>query len=300
MLNHGRADIKITFKCNNRCDFCAQGNKRDSFTERPTSRIKADLLDAKEKGATAVTFTGGEPTLHKDLVPLVEYARSIGYTDVQIQTNGRTFVYADLLLQLKDAGATNLSPSLHGYKPETHDSLTHSKGSFLQTVAGIKKARELGFEISTNTVVTSKNYREFPDMSALFISLGVTQFQFAFVHIVGTALVNKDWLVPKKTTVLPYIKKALDIGIKYDVPCYTEAIPFCLMKGYEQCIAEQIIPEGPVFDGELHLENYADYRKNIGKVKAPSCKTCFYFNKCEGPWKEYPELYGWEEFKPVK
>ena len=136
-------------------------------------------------------------------------------------------------------------------------------------------------------------------MATLFASLGICQFQFAFVHIIGTAEVNKNWLVPKKTEVLPYIKQGLDIGRRHGIACYTEAIPFCLMQGYEECVAEQIIPEGPVFDGNVHLENYSDYRRNIGKAKAEKCKKCKYYSRCEGPWREYPELYGWDEFNPV-
>jgi len=72
------------------------------------------------------------------------------------------------------------------------------------------------------------------------------------------------------------------------------------MKGYEDCVAERIIPEGPVFDGDIHLDNYGDYRRGIGKAKGAECRKCAYFRLCEGPWKEYPEMYGWSEFVPVK
>ncbi|MBP5288009.1 MAG: radical SAM protein [Elusimicrobiales bacterium] len=294
-----RVDIKITFKCNNHCDFCAQGNKRDTVTQLTQEQVEKDLLDAASKGSDGVTFTGGEPTLHPQLLDFVKFAREHGYKNIQIQTNGRTFLYRDFLKKLYDAGVTELCPSLHGACAETHEGLTHAKGSFIQTVSGIMNAKKLGMKVITNTVVTTKNYTEFPKMAALFVSLGVSQFQFAFVHIIGTAETNKKWLVPRKTDVLPYIKQGLDIGLRAGLCCYTEAIPFCLMKGYEECVAEQIIPEGPVFDGNVHLENYSDYRKNIGKAKAPSCEKCIYFSKCEGPWREYPELYGWDEFRPV-
>ena len=294
-----RVDIKITFKCNNHCDFCAQGNKRDTVTQMTKEQVEKDLLDAASKGADSAVFTGGEPTLHPQLLDFVKFARSHGYRYIQVQTNGRTFLYKDFIEKLRDAGVNQLSPSLHGACAATHDGLTHAKGSFAQTVSGILNARKLGMEVITNTVVTSKNYKEFPKMASMFAAMGVCQFQYAFVHIIGTAEVNKKWLVPKKTEVLPYIKQGLDIGIRNHIACYTEAIPFCLMQGYEQCVAEQIIPEGPVFDGNVHLENYADYRRDIGKAKAEKCKKCKYYSRCEGPWREYPELYGWDEFNPV-
>ena len=56
---------------------------------------------------------------------------------------------------------------------------------------------------------------------------------------------------------------------------------------------------GPVADGDKFIENYGDYRRNEGKTKGPRCRTCKYFKICEGPWREYPEIYGWKEFRPV-
>jgi hypothetical protein len=36
-----------------------------------------------------------------------------------------------------------------------------------------------------------------------------------------------------------------------------------------------------------------------GKAKFPQCRTCKYDNVCEGPWREYPEKFGSDEFKPI-
>ncbi|OGS13258.1 MAG: hypothetical protein A2234_03195 [Elusimicrobia bacterium RIFOXYA2_FULL_58_8] len=295
-----RIDIKVTFRCNNKCDFCAQGHKREDQSDRGTQRVRGDLAAAYKRGSRAVVFTGGEPTLHPHIIELVSMAKKIGYKTIQLQTNGRTFAYLGLLERLIAAGATEMSPSLHGAKPETHDALTRTPGSFLQTVAGIKNTARLGMPIVTNTVITSSNYRELPALAALLVKLGVSQYQFAFVHIVGTALENSKWIVPEKSLIMPWVKKGLDAGIKNGIPCYTEAIPFCFMAGYEDCVAERIIPEGPVADGDKFIESYGDYRRTEGKTKGPLCKTCRYFKICEGPWREYPEIYGWKEFRPVK
>ena len=75
----------------------------------------------------------------------------------------------------------------------------------------------------------------------------LNQYQFAFIHISGEAAENKDWIVPQKTKILKYIKKGLDIGIKANKKVTTEAIPYCLMQGYEDYIAEKIIPPSMVF-----------------------------------------------------
>lgn len=294
-----RIDVKITFNCNNRCDFCAQGDKRSSVKVKSFSEISGILSRARKSGVEAVVFTGGEPTLHPDILRIVERARELGFSRIQLQTNGRSFAYLDFCLKLKKAGVNEMGPSLHGSRPEIHEKLTCAPGSFRETVKGIMNCKKLGMYVLTNSVITSFNYKDLPALARLLVRLDVDQFQFAFVHIIGTALENKDWIVPRKSLIMPYVKKGLDIGLAAGKGCFTEAIPYCLMKGYEQCVAEAIIPEGPVADADVFVENYADYRRNEGKIKRKECSRCIYFRACEGPWREYPDIYGWKEFKPV-
>jgi MoaA/NifB/PqqE/SkfB family radical SAM enzyme len=295
-----RIDVKIGFNCNNMCDFCAQGAKRSRMDGKSLRAIKADLARAKKAGVSSVVFTGGEPTLHPRLFDAVRAARAMGYECVQVQTNGRRFAYYEYCAELKKAGVTEMGPSLHGSVAAIHEGLTHAPGSFNEAVRGMINCRRLGMYVLTNSVITSANYKNLPALARLLIRLGVSQYQFAFVHLVGTAWENRKWLAPKKTTVMPYLRRALDAGMKRGMPCYTEAIPFCLMKGYEACVSERIMPEGPVADAGFYLESYGDYRRTEGKTKRPECRACRWYNACEGPWREYPGLYGWDEFKPVK
>ena len=298
-MERKKLDIKIIFQCNNHCDFCAQGNKRSFIKMKTKDEIIKALKDGKKKNVNSVVFTGGEPTLHPNIIELIEEAKNLGYKFIQLQTNGRTLSDIEFLKKLKKAGVNEISPALHGSKPEIHDTLTHSPGSFKQTVKGIINSKKLGLYVLTNSVITSLNYKDLPDLAKLLVYLAVDQFQFAFIHIIGTAWENRKWIVPRKTDILPYLYKALDIGIKKGIRCYTEAIPYCLMKGYEECISEKIIPDGPVVDADVFVENYGDYRRTEGKIKHEKCKKCFYYNVCEGPWREYPELFGWDEFKPI-
>jgi len=80
----------------------------------------------------------------------------------------------------------------------------------------------------------------------------------------------------------------------------TEAIPYCFMRGYEGFIAERIIPETKIFDYQKVVENFTKARQAEGKAKGPKCQECFFYEICEGPWREYPEKLGWDEFVPVR
>jgi len=297
-----RIDIKVGFQCNNHCIFCVQGNKREKYADKTTEEIKKILKESKGR-AEGVVFTGGEPTFrHKELLIWVKYAKELGYKPIQIQTNARMFSYLDYCKAMIKAGATEFSPALHASTAKIHDYLTRSPGSWRQTTQGIKNLRSLGQYILTNSVITKLNYKDLPNLAKLFVKLKVDQFQFAFIHINQIILNDKNLIneiVPKKSEVIPYVKKGLQIGVDAGVKVMTEAIPYCFMQGYEKYIAERMIPEADVFDANFQIKDYSKYRKTQGKTLGPNCNKCKYFKICEGPWKEYPEIFGWEEFKPV-
>lgn len=295
-----RADVKVGFACNNHCTFCVQWDKRNKFTPRSLEEIQSILDEEYEKWARYVVFTWGEPTVHKDLVPAVKYASDIWFKQIQIQSNGTNFDKIEYVEELIDAGVTEFSPSIHWFYKETHDIQVMTKWAWERVVRGLINLKKLGQIVIINSVVTKTNYREIPELAALLIKIWVTQFQFAFVHILGSADKNKDSVVPKKSDVIPYIHKALDLAKKHNIPAYTEAIPYCLMQGYEWAIAENIMPETAVHDAEYLIDSYADYRWTEWKAKREECKSCEKYSLCEGPWKEYPDIYGWNEFVPIK
>ncbi len=298
-----RLDIKVGFQCNNKCVFCIQGDKRFHFPDRTYEEVIGFLDQGRKEGRESVVFTGGEPTFRpKLLLEWVKYARKIGYDYIQVQTNGRMFSYMDFCKSLISMGVNEFSPAVHGSKAEIHDRLTGAPGSFDQVTQGIRNLRKLGQYVMTNSVVTKLNYQDLPNLAQMLVDLEVDQFQFAFIHINPIIAADEEKIkeiVPNVALAMPYIKKGLDIGIKNGIRCMTEAVPYCLMRGYEEQIAERIIPEAHVYDAEADIADYSDYRKNEGKSKGSECIKCKMNSICEGPWREYPDIFGWDEFKPI-
>lgn len=294
-----RADVKVGFACNNHCNFCVQGDKRYKFKPRTLEEIQDILKKEYNNDCKSVVFTGWEPTLHPNLIEVISFARDLGFLEIQIQSNGRNFSKIEYVEKLLEAWVTEFSPSIHGFQRETHDSQVWANGAWDEVVRGLINLRKLRQRIIINSVITKDNYKEIPELAALLIKIWVTQFQFAFVHILWSADTNKEVVVPRKTDILPYVYKALDLAKKHNIPAFTEAIPYCLMQGYEWAISENIMPETTVVDAECRTESYADYRWNLWKAKREECKKCIKYNVCEWPWKEYPEMYGWDEFIPI-
>ncbi len=290
-------DIKITFQCNNNCIFCVQGDKRSICGDKEKSEIIRILHNSKGN-FNQVVFTGGECSLREDLIELVQCAKKLGY-EINIQSNGRMFFYKDFCKEIVVAGAKIFSFSLHGHTKDLHESLTRIKGSFNQTVKGLDNLLKLGACISTNTVIVKPNYRYLADISIFLMSLGIDQYQLAYPHILGNVLTNKSDLIVRKKQIMPFVIKAIDVGLKNNARPYVEAIPYCFLPGYEICISDRYIPDTKVFEWNF-VNDFTRWRKDEGKIKGPQCSKCKYFDICEGPWREYPELYGWSEFKPIE
>jgi MoaA/NifB/PqqE/SkfB family radical SAM enzyme len=294
-----RVDIKTGFICNNNCRFCVQADNKCKGN-RTFEEIKRDLIDSKKR-CEGVVLTGGEVTIRKDFFEIVKLAKELNYKNIQIQTNGRMFASLDFCKKTIEAGATEFSPALHGYCKEQHDYLTRASGSFSQTVKGIQNLKSLGAYVLTNTVVVKSNYRNIVEIAKLLVKLDVDQFQFAFVHPMGNAWKNFDSIVPWISLAAPYIHKGLQVGISESKRVMAEAMPYCLMKGYEDYISEIAIPETEI-RGKQHqnTNSFTNQRQILGKSKFEQCKECRYDSICEGPWREYPEKKGDKEFKSIK
>ena len=293
-----KVDLKIGFHCNNHCRHCVQGDKREKFGNKSLEKITQEIKMAS-KVSKELVITGGEPTLHKDFLEIVRLARQSGFELVNLQTNGRMLYYKEFCTEIIKAGVNSFTVALAGHCDKLHDFITTSRGSFVQTVEAVRNLKSLGQYVAINSVVSKLNYRYLPQMARFFVMLGVDQYQFAFVHPLGNAWCNFYSVVPRMSLIEPYVKAGLGIGIKAGKHVMAEAIPYCFMEGYEGCVAERFIPDTIVYDADNIIEDYTILRKTEGKKKRPSCAKCKFFKICEGPWKEYPQVYGWGEFKPV-
>lgn len=292
-----RADVKVGFACNNRCVFCAQGDKRADIGFVPRAELYR-RLEAAQRPGRGLVLTGGEPTIRRDLVAVVARAWALGFRPIQIQTNGRMLAYPELVRRLIAAGADEFSPALHGPSAAVHDALTCAPGSFVETCAGIRNVLSAGAVVITNTVVVRQNLAHLAATIACLADLGVRQAQLALVHPVGTAATRFDEVVPRLADAAPALGEAIDAGQRLRVKVVVEAVPLCFLRGRRHTAVEDAIPETTVVDLDGGLFRFSDWRRRDGKVKGPPCTGCGLAARCEGPWREYPERFGWDDFVP--
>src|SRR5277367_1549105 len=84
-------ELALDYRCNLRCLGChACHDTGESLS--PAAAVQA-LRDARRRGCSRLWLGGGEPTLRPDLLGLVRAARSLGFSDVLLQTNGMRLAY---------------------------------------------------------------------------------------------------------------------------------------------------------------------------------------------------------------
>ena len=293
-----RAEVNVGFACNNRCVFCAQGDRRAECGAVSLGDLEQRLTLARRR-ARGLVLTGGEPTVHKHLVALVHIARRLGFDPIQIQTNGRMLSYPGVVDVLRRAGANEFSPSLHGSTADLHDSLTRAPGSFAETTDGIRNVVTARARIITNSVVVRQNLHDLPALVGLLASLGVWSAQLAFVHPVGTAAQRFDEVVPRLSDVVEPLARAREVALATGVRLSTEAVPLCFLRGMESLAVEAAIPSTVVFDYDGTSVDYSVWRVGQGKAQGPPCQRCAGSQRCEGPWREYARQFGWAEFQPL-
>ncbi|QQR64485.1 anaerobic ribonucleoside-triphosphate reductase activating protein [Candidatus Kaiserbacteria bacterium] len=79
--------IVFTIGCNFRCPYCHNPELVDETATEMTEEEIFSFLERRKNLLDAVTITGGEPTVHDDLIPFIERIRALGFL-VKLDSNG--------------------------------------------------------------------------------------------------------------------------------------------------------------------------------------------------------------------
>ncbi len=86
-------EIELTQRCNLRCPVCFMAAEPAQQAAPPDPGLEAvegmfrDIL-AKTGPETSIQLTGGEPTVRPDLADVVRIGREVGFTAIEVNTNG--------------------------------------------------------------------------------------------------------------------------------------------------------------------------------------------------------------------
>jgi radical SAM protein with 4Fe4S-binding SPASM domain len=301
-----RADLALTFKCQNNCVHCYAGGPHET-SELTTEQWKEVIDRLSQIGVFILTFTGGEPTLREDLPELLLYAQNKGMVTGLI-TNGRRLKDKSYVEALEKTGLDFVQVTLESKKAGIHDLMTGTKGSWKETVAGIKNAVQSKIYVTTNTTLSKYNADDFLKTIEFIKQLGVAAFGCNSLIYSGKAsAVSEEFALPLEALneLLPRIRdKANQLGLKflwYTPTQYCRFDPVKLGLGVKSCTAAIINmcvgPAGDVYPCQSYFESLGNILKDdwqkiwnhplavrIRKREyvEPKCKDCSQLQICGG------------------
>lgn len=174
--------LELTDRCNLHCQHCFSG-RHGGRTELALPLLARVLDEARACGFSAVSLTGGEATIHRRFLEIIECICSYGYT-FSINTNGWNFVKLYPTLLPYRQHLRTLTFSLDGACAATHDAV-RGQGSFQRVLQALSVCFIQQLPFGINMVVSAHNRHELAAVGELATTVGANALRFG--HLMPVA-----------------------------------------------------------------------------------------------------------------
>lgn len=275
--------MNITYKCANRCVFCATGDRITAALS--WEKIGAILRQHRLAGTDQLDIDGGEPTMHPRLIDAIGLARDLGYRSINVTTNGRLLRDRDLAARLLSSGITHLLISLHGPNAAIHEAATDTPGSFEQTISGIDNVMALrppDLEVGMNVTIVRCNVDHLMPLTELAVAKGFAKINLQLTTPFGRAY---EGVVPPLDEAADAVMRVID-RYSEQIAIHVINAQFCAFPGYERYVVGDLQKLGrtmvfaadPRFPEQVNLYHWLGSRREKREV----CAECPWTTVCEG------------------
>ncbi len=161
----------VTDRCPNKCLYCVPGGEAGGIgykkPERELTPIEFVLITKILNLVTPIMhikITGGEPCERNDICRLIELLISEGFQKTEIVSRSPKLL--KLLPTLYEIGLRRLTISVDSLNPQKHKYIT-GRDTLKELVQSIRKARDLGFILTINSVPLRGINTEYDDIYQL-------------------------------------------------------------------------------------------------------------------------------------
>ncbi len=286
--------LELTYQCPLQCVFCS--NPRNFAEYRKDELSTAEWIEvmtqARELGALQIGFSGGEPTLRKDLEQLVAEADRLGYY-TNLITSGIGLTEARLRA-LKAAGLRHIQLGFQSTERATAQQLAGV--DCLQRKLDMARAiKAQGFPMVLNVPITRQNIGQIPQIIEFAAELGVEYLELANVQYYNWALLNREQLMPTREELqraeaevqAARARLGERLTIFFVIPDYYEGRPKACMNGWG-AIHLTIAPNGNVLP--------CSQASNFENLALPNVRE----QRLEDIWRDSPvfNLYRGDAWMP--
>ncbi|MBN1785683.1 MAG: radical SAM protein [Candidatus Methanofastidiosa archaeon] len=209
------ANIDITNRCNMRCPICFANAAATGYVLEPTKeeivKILKRLADEKPVRCWAVQFSGGEPTIRDDFPEIVAEAKRLGFTQIQVATNGKRFVKdIDFIKKLKAAGLNTFYLQFDGVKEAPYIT-ARGYNALPEKIAAIENIRkaEMTSIVLVPTLVRGVNDDQVGDIVRFAFDNGDVVKGVNFQPVSFSGRIEKEELEKMRITI-PDLARLLD------------------------------------------------------------------------------------------
>ena len=230
---------ELTHRCPLQCPYCSNPlNLERGSGELTTAEWQRAIDEAAALGILQIHFSGGEPTVRRDLEALVRHAH-----DANLYTNLITagvMLDAERIGSLVEAGLDHVQLSFQDSEPVGGDRIGGFKGGHAKKIEVARLIRAAGLPLTLNLVVHRQNLHHLEDLIAMAVELDAHRMEIAHVQYYGWAFKNRAALMPTRTqleqatAVVTAARERLKgkVVIDYVVPDYYARRPKSCMGGW--------------------------------------------------------------------
>ena len=244
---------ELTHRCPLQCPYCSNPLALDKAgVELDTATWQRVLEEAAELGVLQVAFSGGEPTLRRDLESLIAHAAALGLYSNLITAG--VLLDEARLHALIDAGLDHLQLSVQDAEPGNADRIGGYRGGHAKKLRIAELVRKAGIPLTINAVVHRQNVDNLEAIIELAVACGAKRLEVAHVQYYGWALVNRAALMPTREQTersvarIEAAKERLKgvLAFDYVIPDYYARYPKPCMGGWaKQNLERHALGQGP-------------------------------------------------------
>lgn len=322
-----RGCVDVGHICDINCRFCYhrfedRADRRFLTKEEIMDRLKRDR---EEYDLVVTDFTGGEPTLHPDIVEIVAYGNEIG-NRICLISHGQ---WRNLrrIESIIDAGVYEFLISIHGVK-EDHDAATNP-GAFDRILRSIELLDQKKVRYRANCVAHKGNMKRLPEYAKTLVELPYGPYNVNFIvfsPLAGWHGRSEIDFQARHSELAPYVREALKIFNDNGIWANIRYYPMCMLPGLEQHVT--CFPQICYDPFEWDYRSYANADTNvirqvyeIGRSKGlfgetpnhlfhntwsiiqsqklyrkgPACLSCRLRLICDGVAEQYQGRFGFDE-----
>jgi SynChlorMet cassette radical SAM/SPASM protein ScmF len=174
----------LTEGCNLRCRHCwiepkFQGGEK-KYPTLDIHLFRSILSQGKPLGLSNVKLTGGEPLLHPQIGEIIDIVGEEKLNPT-IETNA-VLCTSDLARRIAACGQPFVSVSLDGADSQTHEWVRGVKGSFDDTLRGIRNLVEAGIQPQVIMTLMRRNVAQMESLVRMAESIGASSVKFNVVQ----------------------------------------------------------------------------------------------------------------------